>query len=65
MPTADPDCRGGARLDIAAGLNLIGTEGALKGQRVFAEFGAPVYQNLDGSQLETGWTLSIGAQVRF
>ncbi len=65
VPTADPDRRGGTRLDIAAGLNLVGTQGALKGQRVFAEFGMPVYQNLDGPQLETDWTLSIGAQIRF
>ena len=65
VATADPGRRGGARVDLLAGINLAGTQGVLKGQRVFAEFGMPIYQNLDGPQLETDWLLNIGVQIRF
>lgn len=65
VPTADPDLRGGVRLDLLAGVNFIGTEGVLKGQRLFAEFGVPLYQNLDGPQLETDWLLNLGFLIKF
>ena len=42
-----------------------GAQGVLEGQRLFAEFGVPIYQNLDGPQLETDWVLNIGVQIRF
>ena len=65
VATADPGRRGGARIDLLAGINLAGTQGALEGQRLFAEFGVPIYQNLDGPQLETDWVLNIGVQIGF
>ena len=65
VATADPGRRGGARVDLLAGINLAGTQGVLEGLRVFAEFGMPIYQNLDGPQLETDWVLNIGVQIRF
>lgn len=65
VPTADPGRRGGTRVDILGGVNLIGTAGVARGQRLFIEFGIPIYQNLDGPQLETDWLLTVGLQFRF
>ncbi len=65
VATADPGRRGGARVDVLAGINFAGVDGVFKGQRAFAEFGLPVYQNLDGPQLETDWVLNVGVQFRF
>jgi hypothetical protein len=44
------------------GVNLIGQRGAICGHRLAAEFGVPVYQNLNGPQMETDWTLTVGWQ---
>ncbi len=64
VPTADPNLRGGKRLDALAGLNFFVPKGPtwLKGQKIGAEFGMPVYQDLDGPQLETDWILWLGWQ---
>ena len=64
VPTADPDLRGGNRLDALVGLNFVNQAGPkwLKGQRLAFEFGIPVYQDLDGPQLETDWILLFGWQ---
>jgi len=56
---ADPDARGGSRLDLALGLNLWSTESGL---RLAIEAGTPLYQNLDGPQLGTDWSLTTGLQ---
>lgn len=61
VPTADPDRIGGKRIDVLAGLNL---RPGSSGHRFAPELGAPVFQGLEGSQLETdlvttlGWRLS-------
>ena len=65
VPTADPDLRGRTRIDALFGINLIGLEGALKGQRLFFEYGVPVQQDLDGPQLETDWMFTAGARIMF
>jgi hypothetical protein len=64
VPTADPNLQGGNRLDLLFGLNFYVPEGPrlIKGQRLAVEFGFPVYQDLDGPQLETGWVLWLGWQ---
>jgi len=62
VQTANPDFYGGDRLDLLFGVNLIGQRGAICGHRLAAEFGVPVYQNLNGPQLETDWTLTVGWQ---
>ena len=62
ISTADPDRRAGARLDVLAGLNLYGNKGWLRGHRIGLEFGVPVFQNLDGPQLETDAVFTIGWQ---
>ena len=63
VPTADPDLRGGDRLDALFGLNAYLQDGPLAGHRFAFEFGVPVYQDLDGPQLETDWILTLGWQL--
>jgi hypothetical protein len=65
VATADPSRRAGARADIGLGLSLYGRAGALSGHRLALEVLAPVYQNLDGPQLETDWTVVLGWQKAF
>jgi hypothetical protein len=62
VPTADPDRRGGHRLDVLPGLNLELPLGALGRHRFAIELGLPVYQWLHGPQLETDWRLVVGWQ---
>ena len=62
VQTANPDNHGGEWLSLGAGVNFIVPEGQLKGQRLAIEFTAPVYQNLNGPQLKTRWTLTAGWQ---
>jgi hypothetical protein len=62
VQTANPDFYGGDRLDLLFGFNLIGQRGVVCGHRLAAEFGVPVYQNLNGPQMETDWTLTVGWQ---
>jgi len=57
---ADPNARGGSRLDLSLGLNLWDTE---TGSRFAVEAGAPVYQNLDGPQLGSEWFVTAGFQI--
>jgi len=56
---ADPDARGGSRIDLSLGLNLWSTE---KGARFALEGGTPIYQNLDGPQLDVDWFVTAGIQ---
>jgi len=65
VPTADPHLRGGKRIDVGLGLNLLDREGDFEGQRLYVEFAMPVYQSLDGPQLETDWTLQIGWSIEY
>ncbi|MDX1421415.1 MAG: transporter, partial [Rubricoccaceae bacterium] len=65
VPTVFPDLRGGTRLDLSLGLNAEVPGGPLHGVRLAAEVGRPVYQSLDGPQLETDWVVTVGAQYAF
>lgn len=65
IPTANPNLRGGTRLDVGLGLNFLVNKGVLAGHRLAVEFALPVYQSLDGPQLETDWVLTLGWQKAF
>ncbi|MCK5121394.1 MAG: hypothetical protein KAQ91_05395 [Methylococcales bacterium] len=65
VPTANPDIRGGKRVNMMLSVELYAPQGALKGQHLGFEIGLPVYQALDGPQLETDWTISAGWQWTF
>lgn len=63
VPTADPNRRGGTRLDAMFGVNLLGPKDSkLKGHRLAVEGGLPVMQRLEGPQLETDWMITAGWQ---
>ncbi|MCP4005858.1 MAG: transporter [bacterium] len=64
VPTADPRHRGGSRLDLLIGTN-IALQGALENHRLAIEVGRPIYQSLDGPQLETKWMFTLGWQYSF
>lgn len=65
VPTADPTRRAGRRLDLGPGVNFYVPSSALKGIRIGVEAMFPVYQSLDGPQLETDWTMTAGIQYAF
>ena len=58
VPTARPDLRGGDSVDLFGGFNYLFPNG----HRLAVEAGAPVYQDLDGPQLGTDWTITVGWQ---
>ncbi|MEL6612460.1 MAG: transporter [Bacteroidota bacterium] len=65
VPTVFADLRAGTRFDLGLGANVLVPSGPLHHLRLAAEFELPVYQSLDGPQLETDWTLTLGAQYAF
>ncbi len=65
IPTADPTLRGGERWDIGLGINLYVPEGTMQGLRLASELLFPVYQNLNGPQLESDLIFVVGAQMTF
>lgn len=67
VPTADPNKRAGNRLDALLSLNFLIPQGPqlIKGQRFAVEFGFPLYQWLDGPQLETDWLVTFGWQYEW
>lgn len=65
VPTADPDLRGGKRLEALMGFNTIVKDGPFEGNRLAVEFGVPLFQSLQGPQLETDWFLTVGWQWLF
>ncbi len=65
VQTAQTEFQGGDRVDLLWGVNFFGTEGFLNGHRLAIEAGFPVYQDLNGPQLETKFSLSGGWQKIF
>lgn len=61
-PTQRADLRAGERLDIGLGLNWAAQGDTLKGQRLALEVMLPSYQDLDGPQLETDLSITVGWQ---
>jgi hypothetical protein len=65
VQTANPDFYGGKTADVLFGVNLAGQDGWLRGQRLAVEFGLPVYQDLNGPQMERDYQLILGYQIAF
>ncbi|MBJ6724346.1 nitrous oxide reductase accessory protein NosL [Geomesophilobacter sediminis] len=59
-PDADPANYGGERLD-----GLVGVSYAIGPVSIGVEGGIPLYQRVNGLQLETDWLLTAGAQLMF
>lgn len=65
VTTAFNDNYGGERLDLILGLNLLGPSGLIKGHRIAVDLRLPLWQDLNGYQLETDSLLTIGWQKSF
>ncbi|MFN3233702.1 MAG: transporter [Alphaproteobacteria bacterium] len=65
IQTARTDLQGGDRIDLGFGVNLLGLDGIVKGHRIAVEVIVPVYQNLNGPQMERDWSLTVGWQKTF
>jgi hypothetical protein len=65
IPTADPDLRRGHAIELLGGLSFTVPLDRFGDHRLAFEGGAPVYQNLDGPQLETDWRITVGWQLTF
>jgi hypothetical protein len=61
--TADTANSGGERIDAIVGINTLVTGGPLQGHRFAIEYGVPVMQDLNGIQMETDSTLTVGWQL--
>ncbi len=65
VTTADADNYGGDSVSLSWGINSYIPSGALQGHRLALEFTLPVYQQLNGIQLEREPCLSAGWQLAF
>ncbi|MEM6539399.1 MAG: transporter [Pseudomonadota bacterium] len=65
VQTADPDNQGGDQIEALFGVNLAGQKGIIAGHRLAVEVGVPLVRDLNGPQLETDFTLTLGWQKSF
>lgn len=65
VQTADPDNFGGETAEVLIGANYLFTDGPLAKNRLAIEAGLPIHRDLNGPQLETDWTLTLGWQRAF
>lgn len=65
VQTADPDNHGGETVEVLAGINFAGQTGWQKGHRIAAEIGLPLHRDLNGPQMETDLTFTLGWQKAF
>ncbi len=65
VPTVFPDLRGGTRLDAGIGVNFFVPSGSLHNLRIGVEGVLPIFQDLDGPQLEVDPMIEVGVQYAF
>ena len=65
MQTANPALFGGEKVEAFFGINYQFQQGTMRGHRFGVEVGMPVYQNLNGPQMEADWSLMTGWQKSF
>ncbi len=64
-PTADPDRRAGNFVNLGLGLNFLVPSGVLQGTGLSVEGIIPVFQDLDGPQLERDYAILVGLRKAF
>lgn len=64
-PANRTDLKGGTRVDALVGVNFYQTGETLQDHRLAAEFGVPVYQDLNGPQLKTDYRAILAWQYAF
>lgn len=65
VQTANPAFYGGEKLELFFGVNTIGQQGIWRGHRLAFEFGVPLYQHLNGPQMQEDYQLTVGWQKAF
>ncbi len=65
VPTANPDLRGGSRVDLTLGIQASAPRGPLEAHHLAVQLSRPLYQSLDGPQLEVDWALQVTWSVTF
>ncbi|MCG8434103.1 MAG: transporter, partial [Gammaproteobacteria bacterium] len=65
VQTADPANYGGDVVEASIGFNYQFVKGPLAHHRLAIEASLPVYRDLNGPQLETDWTVTVGWQYGF
>ncbi len=65
VQTANPDNFGGERISASLGINIVVPSGILEGHRFAIEATVPVYQDLNGPQLERDHMVVLGWQKAF
>ena len=65
VQTADPNNYGGETIRLGAGFTFSPNRQALKGLEFGMQLDVPVYQNLNGVQLEKDWNIRSGITYRF
>jgi len=65
IPTAFGENYGGEGIDGILGINFYVPKGPLKNQRLAIDARLPLWQNLNGNQLETDSVLTVGLQTAF
>lgn len=63
--TADPDNSGGFFTELGIGTNILVPGETLKGLRFGVEFGLPIYQDPNGTQLKNEYSFIFGTQYSF
>lgn len=61
VPTTNPNNYGGEKIDLSFGINIAGQDG-LNGHRLATEIRVPIYQDLNGPQLQSGTSVVLGYQ---
>ncbi len=65
VPTADPDLRGGERINLGLGLNFLVPSGRFTGTNLALEVVVPISQDLDGPQVERDSVIFVGLRKPF
>ena len=64
-PNSNANNFGGKKATTFVGVNIYNYKSALKGARILAEYGIPLYQNLNGPQMNLNSIFQVGAQYNF
>lgn len=65
VQTADPDNYGGERLEAGFGVSYQPDISWMRGQSIAAEVTVPVYQDLNGPQMERDYSATVGLKLTF
>ncbi len=65
VQTADPQNYGGKIIDFGAGFNIRPKLKGFEGLELGINFDTPIYQNLNGIQMENNWNISTAITYRF